>query len=113
MFWPIRFIGLVSQEIFLEFMHIFGLIVFLLAVVVGYFRLPLWIVPLIAVICGIGADKYVDLTDFTGILDKASSARERGAFVIVVYFVITIGGYLIGAFGRYSLSRVNPTALGN
>jgi hypothetical protein len=108
MLWLIRFIGLVSHAIFLEFVHIFGLVVFLVAVAVGFFRARFWIVPIIAVVCGSVAFYYVDLSGLTGVLDKAASASERGAFVIVVYFAITTIGYLIGAVGRYYFSRVRP-----
>ncbi len=106
MLWLIRFIGLVSQAVFLEFVHIFGLIVFLIAILLGYFRTPWWIVPMLAVACGLIADRFVDLTYLTGILRSAVSANERWAFVIIVYFAITIGGYLTGFLGRFFVRRM-------
>jgi hypothetical protein len=105
MLWLIRFIGLVSQAVFLEFVHIFGLIVFSIAFLLGYFRTPWWIVPMLAVACGLIADRFVDLTYLTGILRSAVSANDRWAFVILVYFAITIGGYLTGFLGRFFVRR--------
>jgi hypothetical protein len=102
----IRFIGLVSQAIFLQFIHVFGVVALVLGALVGYFRAPSWIVPILAIICGVIADKYVDLRDVTGLLDKASAASERGGFMIVVYFVIVAVGYVLGAYGRYHFNRV-------
>jgi hypothetical protein len=106
MLWLIRFIGLVSQAVFLEFVHIFGLIVFLIAIPLGYFRAPWWIVPLLAVACGVIADKFIELTYLTAILDRSVSANDRGAFVILVYFAITIGGYIAGFLGRFFVKRM-------
>jgi hypothetical protein len=108
----IRFIGLVSQAIFLQFVHLFGLVGLLAGIAIGYFRLPSWIVPIVAVVCGVIADKYVDLKDITGLLDKASAASERGGFMIVVYFVIVAVGYLLGAYGRHYLNRAKAPRTG-
>jgi len=96
----IRFVGLVSQSIFLQFVHLVGLAAFLLGVGAGWIRLPSWLVPILAVACGVLVDKYVDLADVTGVLDKAGAANQRGGFVIVVYFVIVATGYVTGAYGR-------------
>ena len=108
-----RFIGLVSQAIFLQFVHVFGLVAFIVGVAVGYFRAPSWIVPILAVVFGVIADKYIDLSDVTGLLDKASAASERGGFMIVVYFFITTTGYLVGAYARYYFNRVKPAKPAN
>ncbi len=109
MLWLIRFTGLLMQAIFLELANIFGLIVFFAAAALGYFRAPLWILPIIAVVSGVAADRYVVLVHFGTIFDKASSASERSAFVIVVYFSITMFGYLLGGLGRRLRSRMNQT----
>jgi hypothetical protein len=108
----IRFIGLVSQAIFLQFVHIIGLVGLLIGIVIGYFRLPSWVVPIAAVVCGVIADKFVDLSDVTGLLDKASAASERGGFMIVVYFVIVAVGYLLGAYGRHYVKRAKTPRTG-
>lgn len=105
MLWLIRFIGLLSQAIFLEFLHIFGLIVFLLAALLGYFRAPWWIVPALAIASGFFANSFIDLTYLTEIFRRVASASDRWAFVIVVYFAITIGGYLVGLLGRSFMRR--------
>ncbi len=34
----IRFVGLIIQSILIEFLHVFGLVAFLLAAALGYFR---------------------------------------------------------------------------
>ena len=105
MLWLIRFIGLLSQAIFLEFVHIFGLIVFVLAMLLGYFRAPWWIAPVLAVACGLFANRFIDLTYLTDIFRRVASASDRWAFVIVVYFAITIGGYLAGLLARLFMKR--------
>ena len=101
----IRFIGLISQSIFIQFAHIFGLVAFLVAAAVGYFRLPSWTVPVMAVAFGVFADKFVDESAVSSILEKAASANQRGGFLIVVYFVIVACGYIAGAYGRYYLAQ--------
>ena len=60
----IRFIALVSQSIFIQFVHIFGLVAFILSAAMGYFRLPSWTVPIVSVIFGVVADKYIDDKSF-------------------------------------------------
>ncbi|MCC3243853.1 hypothetical protein LG047_00700 [Methylocystis sp. WRRC1] len=108
----IRFIGLVSQSIFIQFVHFFGLVAFLTAAATGYFRLPSWTVPINAVVFGVLADKFIDESAVTSLLEKAASANQRGGFLIVVYFVITAVGYIVGAYGRYYLRNKSPVAAG-
>lgn len=97
----IRFIGLISQSIFIQFAHVFGLVAFVIAAAVGYLRLPSWLVPVMAVAFGVFADKFVDESAVSTILEKAASANQRGGFLIVVYFVIAAVGYVSGAYGRH------------
>jgi len=106
MLWLIRFLGLLSQAVFLEFLHIFGLIVFLLAVLLGFFRAPWWIVPILSVGCGLFADRFIDLTYLADIFRRVVSASDRWAFVIIVYFAIMIGGYLTGLLARFLKRRM-------
>jgi hypothetical protein len=108
----IRFIGLVSQSIFLQFMHVFGLVAFVAAAAVGYFRLPSWSVLVLAVVFGVAADKLIDESDVSGLLEKASAASQRGGFLIVVYFVITAVGYIVGAYGRHHFKNKKPSPAG-
>ena len=84
-----RFIGLISQSIFIQFAHLFGLVAFVIAAAVGYLRLPSWLVPVLAVVFGVVADKFIDESAVSAILEKAASANQRGGFLILVYFVIT------------------------
>lgn len=97
----IRFIGLVSQSIFIQFIHLFGLIAFVASAALGWYRLPSWLVPIVAVICGVVSDKLVDESAVTAILEKAHNANQRGGFLIVVYFIICALGYVAGAYGRH------------
>jgi hypothetical protein len=97
----IRFIGLVSQSIFIQFVHLFGLVAFVASAALGWFRLPSWLVPIVAVVCGVVSDKFVDESGVTALLDKAQTANQRGGFLIVVYFVICAVGYVTGAYGRH------------
>ena len=101
----IRFIGLVSQSIFIQFIHFFGLCAFAVSMAMGYFRLPSWCVPIAAVVFGVVADKYIDESSVSVLLEKAASANQRGGFLIVVYFIITAVGYVTGAYGRHYLKN--------
>lgn len=108
----VRFVGLIIQSIAIEFLHVFGLVAFLLAAAVGYFQLPSWLVPILGVICGVIADKFVDQTEIVGLLEKAASANQRGGFLVIVYIFIVAVGYVVGAYARYALHRpkVAPAA---
>jgi hypothetical protein len=97
----IRFLGLVSQSIFIQFLHIFGLVAFGASAALGWFRLPSWLVPILAVVCGVVADKFLDETAVADLLERAHNANQRGGFLIVVYFVICAIGYVVGAYGRH------------
>ncbi|HXY58042.1 MAG TPA: hypothetical protein VEH76_05625 [Methylocystis sp.] len=97
----IRLLALVSQSIFLQFMHGVGLAAFLIAFAAGYFRVKSWSVPIMAVAMGVLVDKYADVQDVTGLLEKADKANERGGFIILVYVVICGAGYVAGAYGRH------------
>jgi hypothetical protein len=99
----IRFIGLVSQSIFIQFVHLFGLVAFIAAGALGYFRLPSWTVPIVAVAFGVIAEKFIDESSVTAILEKASLANQRGGFLVVVYFVICAVGYVAGAYARHNM----------
>jgi hypothetical protein len=104
----IRFLGLVSQAVFLQFIHLLGLVAFGAAAAAGYYRRPSWWVPVMAVVFGVIADKFVDLADVTGLLEKASAASQRGGFMILVYFSICAVGYIVGAYGRHYYGRFKP-----
>ena len=101
----IRLAGLVSQSIFLQFMHLIGLGAFLVSAAFGYYRLPSWSVPILAVAFGVSVDKFADVADVTGLLERAQKANERGGFLILVYFVITAFGYVVGAYGRHVMQK--------
>ena len=101
----IRFVGLIMQSILIEFIHVFGLVAFLLAVALGYFRLPSWLVPIVGIICGIIADKFIDQTEVIALLERAASANQRGGFLVIVYIVIVAVGYVAGAYARAAVHR--------
>jgi hypothetical protein len=106
-----RLIWLVSQAILLLFLHLIGLVSFAVAVVVGYFRLPSWLVPILAVAFGVFTDKFVELGDVTGLLEKASAANQRGGFLILVHFVILALGYVAGAYARHKFEKRGGAAV--
>jgi tetrahydromethanopterin S-methyltransferase subunit C len=101
----VRFIGLIIQSILIEFLHVFGLVAFLLAAALGYFRLPSWLVPIVGVICGVIADKYIDQTEVISLLERAASANQRGGFLVIVYVIIVAVGYVSGAYARQAMNR--------
>ncbi len=106
----LRFIGLVSQSIFLQAVHLFGLIAFAAAAALGWYRRPSWWVPVIAVVFGVVSDKFLDQSGVEVLLEKAHIANQRGGFLIVVYFVICAVGYVAGAYGRHYLRDKGATA---
>ncbi len=106
----IRLGGLVSQAIFLQFVHLVGLGAFLIAAAFGYFRAPSWSVILLGIVLGVGVDKFFDVSDVTGVLEKAEKASERGGFMIIVYFVIALVGYIVGAYGRHHHEKFKAKA---
>ena len=77
----------------------------------GYFRAPSWSVPILAVICGVISDKFIDESSVTGLLEKAHNANQRGGFLIVVYFVICAIGYIVGGYGRFYLRSKSAPAV--
>ncbi|AZG76358.1 MULTISPECIES: hypothetical protein [Methylocystis] len=101
----IRFVGLIIQSILIEFLHVFGLVAFLLAAALGYFRLPSWLVPIVGIVCGIIADKFIDQTEVIALLERAASANQRGGFLVIVYIVIVAVGYVTGAYARGAVHR--------
>ncbi|MBI5313259.1 MAG: hypothetical protein HZB28_09105 [Methylocystis sp.] len=101
----IRFVGLIMQSILIEFLHVFGLVAFLLAAALGYFGLPSWLVPIVGIICGIIADKFIDQTEVIALLERAASANQRGGFLVIVYIVIVAVGYVAGAYARAAVHR--------
>jgi hypothetical protein len=106
----IRLGGLVSQSIFLQFVHLVGLGAFLVSAAFGYFRAPSWTVILLGIVFGVGVDRLADVSDVTGILDKAEKAGERGGFMIIVYFVIALAGYVVGAYARHHHEKFKAKA---
>ena len=108
----VRFVGLVIQSILIQFLHVFGLVAFLIAVALGYFRLPSWLVPIVGIICGVIADKFIDQSEVVGILEKAASANMRGGFLVIVYIVIVAVGYVVGGYSRQMLSAPQDRAGG-
>ena len=101
----VRFVGLIIQSILIEFLHLFGLVAFLIAIALGFFRAPSWLVPIVGIICGIIADKFIDQTDVVALLERAASANQRGGFLVIVYIIIVAVGYVIGAYSRHALHR--------
>jgi len=101
----IRFVGLIIQSILIEFLHVFGLVAFLLAAALGYFRAPSWLVPIVGIVCGIIADKFIDQTEVIALLERAASANQRGGFLVIVYIVIVAVGYVTGAYARGAVHR--------
>jgi hypothetical protein len=100
-----RLIWLVSHSIVLLFLHLIGLVSFAVAVAVGYFRLPSWLVPILAVAFGVITDQFVDMSDVTGVLEKADAANKRGGFLILSHFIITALGYVAGAYARHKFEK--------
>jgi hypothetical protein len=96
-----RLLALLSQSIFLQFIHLIGLGAFLIAFAAGYFRMKSWLVAPMAVAFGVAVDRFADVTDITGLLERAEKANERGGFIVLVYVVICVVGYITGAYSRH------------
>lgn len=106
----VRFIGLIIQSIIIEFIHVFGLVAFLFAAALGYFRLPSWLVVIVGVVCGVIADKFVDQSEVVGLLERAASANQRGGFLVIVYIIIVGFGYVAGAYARHWVGQKKAMA---
>lgn len=100
-----KLLALVSQSIFLQFIHLIGLGAFLVAAAAGYFRVKSWLVAPVAVAFGVAVDRFADVNDVTGLLERAGKANERGGFIILVYAVICVVGYVVGAYSRHHHER--------
>lgn len=106
----VRFVGLIVQSILIEFIHVFGLVAFLFAAALGYFRLPSWLVVVVGVACGVIADKFIDQSEVAGLLERAAAANQRGGFLVIVYIIIVAVGYVSGAYGRVWMIRRKAAA---
>ncbi|HMK88410.1 MAG TPA: hypothetical protein VK446_02080 [Methylocystis sp.] len=110
-----KLLTLVLQSVFLQFIHLIGLGAFLIAFASGYFRLKSWLVPIMAVVMGVAVDRFADVQDVTGLLERAEKANERGGFIILVYAVICVVGYVAGVYARihherYKAKLASPAA---
>ncbi|MEF3367659.1 hypothetical protein V3H18_14055 [Methylocystis sp. 9N] len=101
----VRFVGLIIQSIIIEFIHVFGLVAFLIAAALGYFRLPSWLVVVVGAVCGVIADKFIDQSEVVGLLERAASANQRGGFLVIVYIIIVGFGYVAGAYARHWVAQ--------
>lgn len=106
----IRFVGLIMQSILIEFLHVFGLVAFLFAAALGYFRLPSWLVVVVGVGSGIIADKFIDQREVITLLERAAAANQRGGFLVIVYIIIVAVGYVSGAYARYYMTARKKSA---
>ncbi len=106
----VRFVGLIVQSILIEFIHVFGLVAFLFAAALGYFRFPSWLVVVVGVASGIIADKFIDQSEVVGLLERAAAANQRGGFLVIVYIIIVAVGYVSGAYARVWMIRRKAAA---
>lgn len=106
----VRFVGLIAQSILIEFIHVFGLVAFLFAAALGYFRAPSWLVVVVGVASGVIADKFIDQSEVIGLLERAASANQRGGFLVIVYIIIVAVGYVSGAYARVWMIRRKAAA---
>ncbi len=74
----IKFLALVSQAIFLQFVNVVGLLGFVAAAALGWYRKPSWLVPLLAVAFGVASDKFFS-GGVAGLLEKAHKAEDAAA----------------------------------
>lgn len=104
----VRLFTLTFEAVLLQFAHGVGFVALLAAAAAGLLRGPSWIVPVFALVFGLGAERF----QFgAGLLDKAASASERWGFMVLIYFLIIVVGYLAGIYARhYWETRRTPAA---
>lgn len=103
----VRLATLILEAVLLQFANGIGFAALVIAVAAGYFRAPSWVVPALAAIFGFGVEYFEGWVDFP---DKAASASERWAFMVAVYFLIALVGYLAGVYVRHHLAKRGKAA---
>jgi hypothetical protein len=97
-----RLFTLTLEAVLLQIVNGIGVVALLIALAAGYFRAPLWSVPVLAVAFGSVVEHFDGWVSFS---DKAESATGRWAFSVLIYFLIALVGYLAGIFGRRRIER--------
>lgn len=98
MLWFVKAVTLVVNGVLLQFVQLLGLIGLATAMTAGVLRGPWWTAPIIALGFALIADYLPTL--HIAWLDKVSSSSERFGFLVIVYFVISAAGWLIGRSGH-------------
>lgn len=97
-----RLVTLTLEAILLQFVNGIGLVALLIAIALGFFRAPFWSALALSLVFGIGVDFFEGWASFS---DKAEGASDRWAFVVPIYLLIVLSGYLAGVFGRRHVER--------
>lgn len=99
MLWFIKSVTLVFNGVMLQFFQLLGLIGLVTAATAGALRGPWWTAPIIALGFALLAD-YLPTLHIPW-FDKVSTSSERLGFLIIVYFVISVAGWVAGRYGRH------------
>ncbi|PWB80852.1 MAG: hypothetical protein C3F11_16815 [Methylocystaceae bacterium] len=98
----VRLVTLTLEAVLLQLVNGIGLVALSVAAVAGFFRAPLWSIFVFALVFGFGVDFFEGWVSFS---DKAAGASERWAFVVPIYLLIVLSGYLTGVVGRHYVER--------
>lgn len=108
MFKLFKFLGLVSKGLLLQFTHFYGYLALAIVVAAGYYRLPSWIAPVLGVLLGVAVNYLFDTSDLQAMLAAVQSSdgsgrtldKEAGGYLIAVYLVVAVVGYIVGGWAR-------------
>jgi hypothetical protein len=108
MFKLFKFLGLVSKGLLLQFTHVYGYLALGIVVAAGYYRLPSWAAPVLGVLLGVAVNYLGDVSDVKAMLAMVQSSdgsgrtldKEEGGYLIFVYLVVAVVGYIVGGWAR-------------
>jgi hypothetical protein len=104
----LRLITLFFEGVLQQFLNGIGIVGLMAAVAAGFLRAPWWSVLVLTL--GFGGGVAFFFPDVITVSDKAASASERLFFMLAIYFVLSLVGYLAGRLGRHQLERRGKAA---
>ncbi|WP_159728089.1 hypothetical protein [Methylosinus sp. Ce-a6] len=109
MVFVVRLITLFLEGLLQQFINGVGVAALMAALAVGFFRLSWWkSVLILTFIFGFGVEYLFE--DWIKFSDKAQSASERWAWMLLIYFFIVFVAYWTGRYGRRHLERRGKAA---
>ncbi|ATQ68224.1 MULTISPECIES: hypothetical protein [Methylosinus] len=99
----LRLLALFLESILQQFINGIGIVGLMAALAAGFLRAPWWSVLVLTFGFGVGVDLFFE--GQIAISDKSASASERLIWLLLIYFFISVIGYLAGRLGRRHMER--------